>query len=269
MSNCNFTIVTSITRPDLFRKRLLRSLELLENNFIFIATPSKLPISTSYNSIGNVNTDYVMFVHQDIVFLEDGKFLSKAKEICDKLPNFGIGGCGGCKIMKEEGGRTKYIRIVGSSQKYECRAKIFNQHIRSYEEKVPFEQRKYEPTDKLFWDGNFYLTKKSVCFSKSQQPIELQTLDGGITIIPKEAWNKRKFDENFPFHHTVLNYSLEVQHFLGLKAYLLPLNLWRLSSFSREIHEVDDPFLESFKRLGNKWRPLGKCPILTYMGIVV
>jgi len=88
-------IVVSITDQEHFEQHLGKSLKKVGIPYTLIKTCPILPYTKSYNSILNYknlkDSKYILFVHQDIEFLEDN-WGKKLIEICDSLPDLGYAG---------------------------------------------------------------------------------------------------------------------------------------------------------------------------------
>lgn len=254
-----FTIVTSVTKSELYDWRLKHSLELEQADYKLILTNPKLPLSTSYNSIGNIDTNYVMFVHQDVIFLENEDFLSKAEKMCNILPKLGVAGIWGQRRDgKVIGGQVLSHERLGNYQ--------HSDKVRIYDKKLIWEGKEYAVQFRFFvWGGGG--DKDVVPFSllKKRKFYEVRTLDDPVLIITKDLWNKMRFDETFKFHLIAEDYCISAHHYYKLKSYVLPLKTWRIHSPSVEIHKNDDYWKQSLERLGNKWRKK-EPPIFTFLG---
>jgi hypothetical protein len=101
-------------------------------------------------------------------------------------------------------------------------------------------------SNKQFWEwGN-----------KISKPAEVQTLDECLIIIPKNVFNKVKFDERTcqGWHLYAVEYCLTIKR-LGLKAYVLPLKIWHRSkgefdkSYFYTLHRISIKHRDAFEHL--------------------
>jgi len=252
-----FTIVASVTHPKLYEWRLKQSLERQMNKYKLILTNPKLPLSTSYNSIGNIDTNYVMFAHEDIIFM-NRNFLTEMERICSHLRNLGIAGLFGMtKAGKILGGHIVSPEEVGDYPPDRKNGEIV---IRPYPDEIIWKGKKYNVKNAFFGlEHEFQINGCAIC--------EARTLDDPVVIIPSCIWNVMKFDERFPFHFIAEDYCIAVCHRFPLrKIYCIDSKTWRIHSSSREIHAKDDPWKLALKKFGNKWREKVDMPICTHLG---
>ncbi len=162
---------------------------------------------------------YIMFVHQDVHLLTQG-WLEKAEEILDKISYLGIAGVAG-------------MRKIGISKIYPVGT-------------IPKESgigRVYHNYNKEPWR----------CNKNFQEPIEVQTLDEQLLIIPRNVFNNFKFDEKVcdNWHLYGVDYSLSVRK-IGLKCYILPLPVWHKS-----IGALNEKYYITLSKIFKKYRNEG------------
>lgn len=83
------------------------------------------------------------------------------------------------------------------------------------------------------------------------QPTKVQTLDGLLMIVPRNVFNKLKFDEaTCPGWHLYdVDYALSIQK-LGLSVYVLPLEVWHGST----TRKLDLSYFNTLRRISVKHR---------------
>lgn len=197
------TVICSVTDEKIFKERLEASLKNQTAKYNLRLTNPKLSLAESYNTVENINTEYLAFVHQDLTFLEEGKFLEKVENLANSLPQLGIAGLAGWK----EGGT-----FVGYFICYVERP------FRSWK------NRKFNYFGNIL-EGRLFGRP----FKKAE---EVQVVDDLFLLLKKETWEKCKFDERFPFHGLGLDYSLQIKYNLRLKNYVLPLKFYDYSGKS-------------------------------------
>ena len=142
---------------------------------------------------------YIMFVHQDLNLCSN-RWLEDGVNVLDSISDLGIAGVAGMR-------KTKISRMfnVGTSP-IESRVGIL-----------------YHGDRKEPW----------LCNKNFTEPVEVQTLDEQMLIIPRNIFENLKFDEKTcnGWHLYGVDYSLCVQK-LGLKAYVIPLPVWHHSTGS-------------------------------------
>lgn len=176
-------IVLSVTSQVCFEHRFKKSISrigLPENDFIIVFTNAELTLSQSYNTILSVpqikETKYILFVAQDVEFMEDG-WGKKLIDFCDQLPDLGYAGVE-CKGFKGE--QINY-QFAYTSQGISSADKI------------------------------------------SKEPINAETCDGAIAIIPTKMFLEHQFDESFPWFPLMEDYVLWVRLIKRLEVYSIPL----------------------------------------------
>jgi len=258
-----FTIVVSVTHPELYAWRLKQSLAMQTNKYKLILTNPKLPLSTSYNSIGNIDTKYVMFVHEDIIFMSR-QFLTKAEYICNHLKNLGVAGLFGMTKKGDIlGGHIISPEKLGGYLPDRKGGKIVT---RQYPHTIKWKGKEYKVRFLLFGMDSNGIQKYGFRIQKYGIR-EARTLDDPVVMIPSGLWNNMKFDERFPFHFIVEDYCIAICHRFPLrKIYCIDLKTWRIHSASRAIHSKDDPWKLALKKFGNKWRGKVGMPICTHLG---
>jgi len=221
------TVVTSVTRPDIYEKCLGRSLKEEKTEYKLIKTNPELPCSTSYNTVKEVDTEYVAFIHQDLVFLEKGYFLKKAEDFANQVDDLGVGGFAGWKMT---GGFVGYFpRYLPARKK------------RSMEKLITFK-------------GD--LLRGEIYGKPFFKPIPVQVVDDMFYIIKGSMWNKEKFDsDNFTFHCLGWDYCLSMEFKYNLRNYVFPLNVYEYSitSFTGEYRRKHGIINEAKKVLRRKW----------------
>jgi hypothetical protein len=156
---------------------------------------------------------YIMFAHQDISLLTED-WLYKAECLLDKIPKIGIAGVAGiCK--------PKYKILRVSTVPEECRVGMV-----------------YHGKNKTSWnhDKQFY------------DPVEVQTIDEQLLIIPKTVFQNLNFDSGTcsNWHLYGVDYSLSVKYF-NLGSFVLPLPVWHLSTGS-----IDKDYFITLKKIFKK-----------------
>jgi hypothetical protein len=250
------TVSVSVTNPELYSSRLQKSLEIEKRitNFNIIKTDPNLPYSSSRNTIQKIETDYILFCHEDIVFLENGRFIEKIEHMCNQIPDLGIGGILGFNTII--GKKNKLLRKrYGALWLTWC--------ILDKDEPTRIEIKKKQRRD-IYWNcsfnyGRFHETKFEVI-----RPEIVETIDDPIAIIPKKVWNNLKYDDKtFPFHLSTADYCMMIKDKFDLNSYVLPLQIWRIESFSKYYYPTTR---ESIIKFREKW--LDKLPVSTILGVI-
>jgi len=220
-----------------YERRLEKSLEREQGDFRVLLTDPKLSLTESRNSIGDIEEDYVVFFHEDVILLEGGRFFIKLEEMCDKLKDLGVGGVFG--FPGQKGMFYKTMSRMG---------------------RTPFELIEIDGNESIKWLGEKYSVKR---FGKDiAHPVVVDTIDDQVVIIPREVWNKVKYDtDTFSFQLSGEDYCMRVRTELGLKVYSLPLLTWRIKSYARKIHTDLGEKKGVFR---NKWKKY--LPIHTIYG---
>ncbi|MCG2725691.1 MAG: glycosyltransferase family protein [Elusimicrobia bacterium] len=140
--------------------------------------------------------EYIIFIHQDI-YLLSADWLRRAEAFLREIPDLGVAGVAGMTKGKAGG-----IFRVGTIP-LENRA-CFVCHG---PEKDPIE-----------------------CGDTFNGPVEVQTLDEQVLIIPGKVFSSAGFDEKVcsSWHLYGVDYSLSVKK-CGLKVYALPIPVWHIS----------------------------------------
>ncbi len=161
--------------------------------------------------------DYIIFMHQDVYFMS-GEWLEKAESFLRKIPDLGVAGIAGMRKAKAAG--------------------AFKVGEIPVENRACFVYQGPEKKPKMY--GNAFAG-----------PIEVQTLDEQLLIVPGNVFTGIKFDEKTcdGWHLYGVDYSLSVKK-AGLKAYVLPLPVWHLSSrpMGDEYYITLDKILKKHKR---------------------
>lgn len=232
------TVVTSVTNQELFKKRLKRSLELEKTPYKLILTDPNLSYSESYNTVKKIDTSFVMFVHQDMVFLENGYFLAKAEKMCKELENFGLAGKYGFKIPQ--------------------RIKRFRKEYKTHKSSWKLRRHKFE----IEWNGKKYKVAKYDSLDKVK---EVDTVDDDVIILPSKIWNKMKLDaKTFSFHLAWEDYQMRIKTELNKKIYVLPLWTWRIES--PESYKEHPDLEEAKAKFRDRWKTFA--PFATIHGEV-
>lgn len=198
------SVVCVYNNEKILQENLLRSLENQTVKFELIKIDNTKGIFKSAAEALNyggksAKGKYVMFVHQD-VNLCSNSWLEDAEKILDSLPDLGIAGVAGMR-------KSKVLKIcdVGIVLRESGIGMIYHGH-------------KKEP-----W----------MCNKNFEEPIEVQTLDEQVLIIPKNVFENLKFDYKTcnGWHLYGVDYSLSVKK-LGLKPYVLPLPVCHQSTGS-------------------------------------
>jgi len=219
------TVVTSITSKQIWKNNLKRTLSYQDIPFKLIRANPKLSLFEAYNSIPEIETDFLGFFSQDINLLSKD-WLRRAESYLKTLTKCGICGIAGWK----RGG-----------------ANVEGYFVASYGT---------DPKDlKCFYHGKLYPGRvRGAPFS---YPKEVQVLDDMVMLLSKKVWEQAKFDaETFQFHSGGFDYCLQVKYKLGLKHYVLPLPTWENSTLSRTSNywlKYGEPAF-SFPALAKKWR---------------
>lgn len=92
------------------------------------------------------------------------------------------------------------------------------------------------------------IVPKSIGDHQIYSPIEVQTLDECLIIIPKLIFKLLKFDEKTcdDWHLYAVDYCLSIKN-LGFKSYIIPMSLYHLSEGS-----FSDKYYSTVKKLINK-----------------
>lgn len=140
---------------------------------------------------------YIMFVHQDVCLLTQD-WLEKAEKFLDKISDLGVAGAAGMRKMK-----ILKIYDVGTIPTESGIGMVYHGY-----EKEPWR-----------------------CNKDFKNPVEMQTLDEQVLIIPRNVFENLKFDEKICDGWDLygVEYSLSVRK-IGLKAYVLPLPVWHKST---------------------------------------
>lgn len=151
---------------------------------------------------------YIMFVHQDVNLISN-LWLENAEKILDSISDLGIAGVAGMREIKVLG-----IHKVGT---------------------VPIENGIgviYHGLGKEPWR----------CNKNFQEPVEVQTLDEQVLIIPRDVFENLKFDGKIcaGWHLYGVDYCLSVKQ-IGFKSYVLPLPVCHLST-----GPLTEPLSESY-----------------------
>jgi len=216
------TLVVSITDYKSFHETLGKSLSEEKTPFHFVATQPYLLLPESYETIRNPPTEYIAFIDQDMVFLEDGHWLEKAEQLCNSLPKLGVAGLFGATwdrkkrgyVVARYTGTTGYVEYYGKKYMGMIVGKPFN------------------------------------------EPMEVAVLDGMFMMVPTEVWRKQKLDpKTFPFHGMGEDFCLAVIRNLGLKNYALPLKTYEVSltSWTKEYYEKHGRGTDTQHKLKKKW----------------
>lgn len=224
------TVVTSITDNGIYDECLGAGLSRQKTPFDLIKTDSELKLTESYirGIPDDLDTDYLLIIHQDIVFCEDGLWLDKAENLCDSLPQLGVAGIAGWRA-NSSAVQGFFVARYGNED-------YTNRLVR--------------------YHGKKYIGEiRGMAF---REPKEVQVLDDMCIIIPSKVWRKQKFDSAFAFHLNGQDYCLAVKHNLGLKTYVLPLKTYEVSTTSYvdgyfEKHGRMEPAEQLLKK---KWRHL-------------
>lgn len=219
-----FTIVTSVKKEKVFKERLKRSLETQNIPYKLILVNSSLPLAESYNSIGKIETEYVMFVHQDVVFLEKDS-LERIEGFLNSLNDLGVGG------------------VVGFNKEL-CG------HLRgSYYLTSIYKKNKV----KISWLGKDYFVLK---IGELKEAREVPYVDDHIIFLPKENWNIMQFSSEFPFHYHAHDYCIKARRILKKRNYVIPVKTWWLEDPWKEPDYFNkyENLEKAKKRLKKKWR---------------
>lgn len=219
------TVVTSVTDQKIFEENLKKSLDEQTTKFKLILTDPTLSLSASYNAIGEINTKYILFIHQDIYLcIED--WLEIAELMCDQLKDLGAGGVAGWN--KRQG------KTVGCWARY-----------------VP---NRDKSTKIKFFDKEFIGEIHGDSFVEAQ---EVQVLDDMVFLVPSKVWKKQKYDaENFPFHCRAYDFCLSLRANLNKKCYVLPLPVYEYSitSWTPKYFKKHGRESDYFPILAKKWK---------------
>ena len=197
-----FSIVCVYNNEKVLNDYLLRGLKEQTSSFELIKVDNTAgtikSLAEGLNRGGrSAKGDYIIFMHQD-VYLMSGEWLEKAEFFLRKIPDLGVAGIAGMRKAKTAG--------------------VFKVGTIPVENRVCFIYQGPEKEPKVY--GNTFT-----------EPIEVQTLDGQLLIVPGSVFANIQFDEKTcdGWHLYDADYSLSVKK-AGLKAYVLPLPVWHLSS---------------------------------------
>lgn len=218
------TLVVSVTDEEIFEKSLKRSLEKEKGKFKLIRTDPELSLSSSYNTVKKIKTPFIAFLHQDLIFKENGNWLIKAENFARKLGNFGALSFAG---WKENGELITYIATYIPHKKWNKTVEYAGESLKGKIQGKPFEE-----------------------------PQEVQVNDDTFFLLRKEIWNKMKFDESFPFHMFAFDYCLTLKYKLGLKNYVIPLKTYEyaVTSWTPDYKKKHGRAKEWRKVLLKKWK---------------
>ena len=214
------SIICGYNNKRLLEKCLLKSLKKQTAKFeIVMLDNSKSVFNSAPKALNYLNKkakgEYLMFVHQD-VYLRDNRWLEKAESFLSSIPNLGIAGTAGRRNIKF----------------YEIPLVLFGikkAHI-----------------------GMVFHKLERKCWSfKINTPIEVQTLDEQLLIIPKKVFDSLQFDEENcnGWHLYGVEYCLSLKK-LGLKSFVLPLSVRHLSKgrFDESYFEILQKILKKHRR---------------------
>jgi len=231
------TIVCCIGNRKIFDKYLGKSLKEQTVSYKLIEAPMDLSLPASYNSVlDKIETDYVAFLHMDVVFLEK-TWLERAEHFCNETPNLGVAG------------------LAGKSWGCKCTGYIIHGYdLKDSRYKSTYYGKKYPAASY----GNHHI--KGVELS--------QTLDDLGLIIPTKIFKQIQFDENI-LQELGVDYCLAVKHQLDLDSFALPLKTWhnpicslkeKAQNKIKPTHGYTSPFhgkerlLNAQKMIKKKWK---------------
>jgi len=266
----DITVVVSIASPEMQKEAGLYSggmkefeemteKSLKENwkyyNFDLIITPPDLTLPQSFNSVKDkIKTKYIAFLHHDLLFLEGGQFLGRCVDYMESLHDCGIAGVCGKTFMKPDL-EDESFNTWEFTDGYTIGYGLYQQVYEQQNKKILFKGKYYHGTQT--WGHPI------------DKPMECQTLDGMVMIIPTEVFKKIQFDEIFKYRCDCMceDYCLMVKYYLNLKVYVLPLVLWHRPNWKRppnfESDYLNEKHLEAIRLLGEKWKGKVSCILST------
>lgn len=140
--------------------------------------------------------EYIIFVHQDVMLLQPD-WLERAEALLRGLKDMGVSGVAG--MIKAKAPSVMRIGTV--------------------------------PVDSGIWFVCHGPDKEpSLCKKDIDVPVQVQTLDEQLLLVPRETFEKLEFDEKTcpGWHLYGVDYALSCGK-TGLKAYVLPLPVWHRS----------------------------------------
>lgn len=194
------SIVCVYTDAKLLEDCLLAGLKGQTAAFELIAVPNTAGEYASAAAALNhggakANGEYIAFIHQD-VRLMSRDWLARAEAWMEKLPVLGAAGPAGMRRTKTSG-----FLPVGTT-----------------------------PADSRRWAVCHGSEATPAVSAGFETPVEVQTLDEQLIIVPRRVFERLRFDEDTcdGWHLYGVDYSLSVAK-AGLKAYALPLKVCHLS----------------------------------------
>lgn len=196
------TIICVYNNVEILNGRLIKSLEDQKAEFELITLDNRKgqfkSAAEAFNAGGKkAHGNLLMFVHQDVCLLGN-EWLIQAEFFADKCENLGIAGIAGMRYLKKH-----FFLKVGTVLPESGVGSVFHGSLK-------------EP-----WN----------CNREFFSPIEVQTLDELLLIIPKDVFMRLNLDDVTcdNWHLYGVDYSLAVAR-LGLKSYILPIPVWHLST---------------------------------------
>ncbi|MDD5546631.1 MAG: glycosyltransferase [Candidatus Omnitrophica bacterium] len=216
-----FSIVCAYNNEKILSDYLLRGLKEQTSSFELIKVDNTSgTIKSAAEGLNrggrNANGDYIIFMHQDVCLMS-GEWLEKAESFLKEIPDLGVAGIAGMRKANT--------------------AAAFKVGTIPVENRVCFVYQGPEKKPKVYGDA-------------FGGPAEAQTLDEQLLIVPRSVFAGIKFDEKTcgGWHLYGVDYSLSVKK-AGLKAYVLPLPVWHLSSGS-----LDNEYYTTLNKILKKHR---------------
>ena len=215
------SIVCVYNDEKILRNWLLKSLENQTAEFELIKidnTESAFKSAAEALNYGSKKAGgkYIMFIHQDVSLIADD-WLDKAEFFLNKSMNLGVAGIAGMRNFKV----SRFLKVGTIPQ---------NNGIGNV----------YHGSMKEPWNCNKEFTA----------PVEVQTLDELLLIVPRNIFESLMFDEKTcnSWHLYGVDYSLSVQN-LNLKSYVLPLPVVHKStgSLNKDYYKILKKILKKHK----------------------
>lgn len=192
------------------------------------------------------NGDYYIFVHQDVRFLGDS-WLDSALQYLDSLDDLGIAGVVG-ETTSGERHKDRCRNIIYQGEEPE---ELGVKPVPN----VPDPREKYELSDKDVIRGEQLdeilshpdVVRPLAGGNEIEQPVQVQTLDELLVIIPRDIFADHQFDATCcqGWHLYAVEYCLRIKYQTEYEPYVLPLPVWHRSTGM----DLDDSYYKTFHRM--------------------
>lgn len=223
------TFVTIDNKPDIAKDYLLRSLALQNVKYelkLIDNTGNKFKSAAeAYNSVKQINGDYLLFAHQD-AFFPHRDWLKTFEDGLSSLSHLGLVGVVGAQ-------KPRFLN------RFEVSSRFFLLQI----------LRKQKLWHKHYLVGNVnYMEPRMLSEIPSVKASEVQTVDEIVLVIPRDVFQKVPFDEKLcnSWHLYGVDYSLTVRS-LGYSVYALPFVI-----FHRSHGEITQDYFQTLTKLIEK-----------------